>query len=218
MFLKFMVTNHVFMSSFPTRDQEKDHLLTPKNAALIVIDYQPTQINSINSMDRKQLIANIIATAQIAKTYGLPVILSTVNVKTGVNKDTIPGLKEVLKDMPSYDRTSINAWEDREFYEAVKATGRKKLIMTALWTEACLTFPVLDALREGYEVYPVVDAVGGTSLLAHETALRRMEQAGAKLTGNAQILCELQRDWNHTETAAATVHIFRETGVFLKLD
>jgi nicotinamidase-related amidase len=206
------------MSSYPIRDPEKDHLLTPQNAALIIIDYQPTQINSINSMNRKELIANIVATAQIAKAYNLPIILSTVNVKNGVNKDTIPQIREAVGNIPSYDRTSINAWEDKEFYEAVKATGRKKLLMTALWTEACLSFPALDAMMEGYEVYPVVDAVGGTSLLAHETALRRMEQAGAILTTNTQVLCELQRDWNRNETAAAVVHIFQETGVFLKLE
>ena len=206
------------MSSYPIRDQEKDHLLTPKNSALIIIDYQPTQINSINSMDRKQLIANIVATAQIAKTYNLPVILSTVNVKTGANKDTIPQIKNILGNVNSYDRTSINAWEDKEFYEAVKATGRKKLIMTALWTEACLTFPALDALHEGFEVYPVVDAVGGTSVLAHEAALRRIQQAGAHLTTNTQLACELQRDWNRQDTAGGMVSIFKETGVFLVLE
>jgi nicotinamidase-related amidase len=206
------------MSSFPMRDAEKDHLLTPKNAALIIIDYQPTQINSINSMNRKQLIENIIVTALAARTYNLPVILSTVNVKTGANKDTIPQLREILGNIPSYDRTSINAWEDKEFYEAVKATGRKKLLMAALWTEACLSFPALDAIKEGYEVYPVVDAVGGTSLPAHEMALRRMEQAGAKLTSNAQVICELQRDWNRKETAGGMVNLFTQYGVFLKLE
>ena len=206
------------MSSFPIRDQVKDHLLTPQNAALIIIDYQPTQINSINSMDRKRLIANIVLTVQAAKAYNLPVILSTVNVKNGANKDTIPQIKEILSDIPSYDRTAINAWEDREFYDAVKATGRKKLLMAALWTEACLAFPALDAMQEGYEVYPVVDAVGGTSVVAHETALRRMEHAGAKLTSNVQLVCELQRDWNRQETAGRMVHIFQEAGVFLKLE
>jgi nicotinamidase-related amidase len=206
------------MSSFPIRDQKNDHLLTPDNAVLIIIDYQPTQVNSINSMNRNQLVESIIVTAKAAKTYEMPIILSTVNVKTGVNKDTIPQLKEILGNIPSYDRTSINAWEDNEFYEAVKATGRKKLVMTALWTEACLTFPALDALKEGYEVYPVVDAVGGTSLLAHKAALKRMEQAGAQLTSNVQLLCELQRDWNRKETAGKMAHIFVESGVFLELE
>ena len=206
------------MSSYPIRDPEKDVLLTPQNSALIIIDYQPTQVNSINSMNRQQLIDNIVVTVMAAKTYNVPVILSTVNVKTGANKDTIPQIKEILGNITSYDRTSINAWEDKEFNDAVKATGRKKLLMAALWTEACLTFPTLDALNEGYEVYPIVDAIGGTSLLAHEAALRRVEQAGAKLTTNAQLVCELQRDWNRKETAGGMVKILQHSGVFLKLE
>ena len=206
------------MSSLPIRDQKNDHLLTPKNAALIIIDYQPTQVNSINSMNRYQLVESIIVTAKAAITYDLPIILSTVNVKTGASKDTIPQLKAILGNIPSYDRTIINAWEDKEFYEAVKATGRKKLLIAALWTEACLTFPTLDAIKEGYEVYPVVDAVGGTSLLAHETGLRRMVQAGAQLTSNVQLLCELQRDWSRKETAGKMASIFVGSGVFLELE
>jgi len=168
------------MSSFsPIRNPKEDALLTPQNAALIVIDYQPTQVHSINSIDTGTLVKNIIAVCNIAKLYKLPVVLSTVNVANGRNQDTITPLREIFSGVPSYDRTSINAWEDKEFYDAVKATERKKLIMCALWTEACLTFPTLDALREGYDVFPVVDAVGGTSTLAHDTALRRVEQAGA---------------------------------------
>lgn len=145
-------------------------------------------------------------------------MLTTVNVKNGANKDTIPQLKEILGNIPSYDRTSINSWEDKEFNDAIKKTGRKKMIITALWTEACLTFPALDALLEGYEVYVVVDAVGGTSKLAHETALRRVEQAGAKLISIAQLACELQRDWNRTETVPGFVKICQDSGIFLKLE
>ena len=115
----------------------------------------------------------------------------------------------MLGDGPVYDRTTINAWEDREFRKAVEDAGRRKLVMTALWTEACLTFPTLDALREGYEVYLVVDAVGGTSLTAHDAALRRMEQAGAKLISRAQLYCELQRDWNRAETVPGFMEVFK---------
>jgi nicotinamidase-related amidase len=96
--------------------------------------------------------------------------------------------------------------------QAVKATGRKKLIMTALWTEACLTFPALDALREGYDVYPVVDAVGGTSVAAHDAALRRIEQAGGRPISWTQLLCELQRDWQRKDTVPAFMSLFIETG------
>ena len=195
------------MSSQPIRDQIADHLLTPMNSALIMIDYQPTQVNSIRSMDHQQLVQNSVRVARIATTYGLPIILSTVNVKTGINQPTIQPLLEVLPGIPEIDRTTINSWEDVEFKKAVRATGRRKLIMAALWTEACLTFPALDALREGYEVYPVVDAVGGTSLDAHNRALERMVQAGAKLTSWVQLACELQRDWARKETAAALVDI-----------
>jgi nicotinamidase-related amidase len=177
-----------------------DHLLTPKNAALVIIDYQSTQFADIASMDLQLLADNIVRVAKIGKVFGLPIVLSTVNVKARNLKPTIPPLKEVLSDLKEIDRTNINAWEDKEFLEAVKATGRKKLIMCGLWTEACLTFPSLDALKEGYEVYPVVDAVGGTSVEAHQYALQRMTQAGGKPVSWIQLLCELQRDWGRTDT------------------
>jgi nicotinamidase-related amidase len=191
------------MASEPIRDPVRDQLLTPKNSALVIIDYQPVQVGSVASMDRSVLVQNIVTVTKLAQLFQLPIVLSTVNVKTGTNAPTIRQLQDVLGNMPAFDRTAINAWEDVEFQKAVKATGRKKLIMTALWTEACLTFPSLDALREGYEVYPVVDAVGGTSLIAHETALERISQAGGKLVSWVQMACELQRDWARQETAKA---------------
>lgn len=200
------------MTSESIRDPKQDHLLTPENSAFICIDYQPVQVNSIASMDRQLLINNIVGTAKAAIVYNIPIIHSTVNVKTGLNKPPIPQLRKVLKDYPTFDRTTINSWEDIEFKEAVKATGRKKLIMTALWTEACLTFPALDALNEGYDVYVVIDAVGGTSVDAHNAALRRIEQAGGKLISVAQLFCELQRDWNRSETVPQFRNLFIETG------
>ena len=196
------------MTSAAIRDPAKDHLLTPQNSAFIVIDYQPIQVSSIRSMDQKELVFNIVHTAKAAVNYRLPIVHSTVNVATGRNKPPIAPLMEVLGAYPTYERTSINSWEDVEFKKAVEATGRKKLIMTALWTEACLTFPALDAIEEGYEVYVVVDAVGGTSVEAHEAALRRMEQAGARLISKTQLYCELQRDWNRTETVPGFMDVF----------
>jgi len=188
------------MSSEPIRDPETDHLLTPANAALVVIDYQPVQVASIRSMDREALVKNVVTVVKVAKAYGLPIVLSTVNVKTGVNKPTVAPLAEALGDVPSLDRTTINSWEDVEVRAAIEATGRRKLILCALWTEACLLFPSLDVMALGYEVFVPVDAVGGTSSLAHEAALRRVEQAGARLTSIASILCELQRDWARKDT------------------
>jgi len=116
----------------PFDDPAKDHLLTPENSALIIIDYQPVQVNSIASMNRQRLIDNIVGVAKAGRAFGLPIVHSTVNVKTGLNKPPIPQLRKVLHDLPSFDRTSINSWEDVEFVQAVKATVAKKLIMTAL--------------------------------------------------------------------------------------
>ncbi len=195
------------MTSLPMRDQVEDPLITPKNSALLLIDYQPLQVSSIVSMDHRTLVANIVAVAKLAKLYVLPIVLSTVNVKTRGNAPTIRQVAEVLAGIEDLDRTTINAWEDEEFVTAVNATGRKKLIMTALWTEACLSFPALDALREGYEVYPVVDAVGGTSVEAHRAALERIMQAGAQPTSVVQLMCELQRDWARTETVQPVTEI-----------
>ncbi len=200
------------MASEPIRDPKKDQLLTPQNAALIVIDYQPVQVNSIASMDRQLLVNNIVGVAKAAVAYGLPIVHSTVNVKTGLNKPPIGPLRKALDKVPTVDRTTINSWEDVEFRKAVEATGRKKLIMAALWTEACLTFPALDALAAGYEVYVMADAVGGTSVVAHEMALRRIEQAGGKMISVPQLFCELQRDWQRKETVPAFMNLFIETG------
>ncbi len=195
------------MTSLPTRDQAEDHLLTPKNCALLLIDYQPIQVGSIASMDRRDLVMNIVAVARTAKLYGVPIVLSTVNVQTGMNQPTILQLAKVLDGIEAFDRTTINAWEDREFITAVKAAGRKTLLMAALCTEACLSFPTLDAIREGYEVYPIVDAVGGTSVESHRAALERMIQAGARPTSWVQVLCEMQRDWSRKETAGPFAEI-----------
>lgn len=188
------------MTSDAPRDMKNDHLLTPENAALVIIDFQPIQVKSIQSMDQKEMVQNVVKLAKIGKLYDLPIVLTTVNVETGENEPTISELTEVLEGVPSYDRTTINSWEDQEFRAAVEATGRKKLIIVGLWTEACMAFPALDALKEGYEVYPVADAMGGTSETAHKMALKRVQQAGAHLTSWVQVICELQRDWNRTDT------------------
>ncbi|HXB28249.1 MAG TPA: hydrolase [Puia sp.] len=206
------------MSSLKIRDQKTDHLLTPENSTVIIIDYQATQVGSIESTDKYRMVQNVIALARLAKQFKMPLVVSTVNVKTGLNGPTIPQIAQEVKDLPSYDRTSINAWEDKEFLEAVKATNRKKLIIAALWTEACLLFPSLDAMKEGYEVYPVVDAVGGTSVMAHDAALRRMEKAGAQPTSIMSLICEIQRDWARSETVPGMLSVLAGVGNFVGLD
>jgi len=198
------------MTSEARRDPFTDHLLTPENAALVLIDYQPSQVQAVKSIDHELLVDNIVSVARLARTFDLPVVLSTVNVANGQGP-TIPELKAVLSDSPEIDRTSLNAWEDKEFRLAVEATGRRKLIMTALWTEICLAFPSLDAMRAGFETYPVVDAVGGTSPEAHRAGLERIAQAGGKPVSWVSLACELQRDWARTETVADVVDIVLTT-------
>jgi nicotinamidase-related amidase len=201
------------MASLPVRDPIGDHLLTPQNSALLVIDYQPGQFGAVSSMDRDLLLENIVSTAKIAKLFGLPIVHSTINVTSGLAEPTVSELAELLVDNPPIDRTSINAWEDADFLSAVRATGRRKLILCALWTEMCMAFPALDALREGYEVYPVVDAIGGTSEDAHRAALERVVQAGAQPVTWIPLGGELQRDWARTETAGTVVELVRREPV-----
>ena len=189
------------------RDPLADHLLTPQNSALILIDYQPSQLSAVRSMDRDLLIKNAASIVKVAKVFGIPIVHSTINVQTGRGKPTLPPLAELLADSTPIDRTTTNAWEDIDFLRAVRATGRRKLILLALWTEICMVFPALDALREGYDVYPVVDAIGGTSAEAHRAGLERAVQAGATPVTWVSLAVELQRDWARQETVQEIVQI-----------
>ena len=195
------------MTSQTIRDPLADHLITPQNAAFVFIDYQPEQLATVRSMDHDLLVKNAVSTVRTVKEFGLPVVHSTVNVASGQTQPTLPELAELLTDDPPLDRTTVNSWEDAEFLQAVRATGRRKLILCALWTEVCMAFVALDALREGYEVYPVVDAIGGTSVEAHRAALERVVQAGAQPISWVSLACELQRDWARESTVADVVEI-----------
>lgn len=188
------------MASEPIRDPLADHLITPQNAALLLIDYQPAQFGSVRSMDPKLLLKNIVSTVRSAQVYNVPIVHTTVNVKNANLPSTVPELAELLKDNPPIDRTTVNSWEDMDFVAAVRATGRRKLITCALWTEVCMAFTALDALREGYEVYPVVDAIAGTSVEAHRAGLERVIQAGGQPISWVSLACELQRDWGRKAT------------------
>jgi nicotinamidase-related amidase len=194
------------MTSAPIRDQLNDHLLTPQNAAFLFIDYQPSQLAAVRSMDPALLLKNAVSTVRTIKTFGVPVVHSTVNVAAGQGP-TLPELGELLADDKPLDRTIVNSWEDVEFVQAVEATGRRKLVICALWTEVCMAFTALDALRDGYEVYPVVDAIAGTSPEAHRAGLERVVQAGGQPISWVSLACELQRDWARQETVPAIVEI-----------
>src|SRR3954467_953243 len=195
------------MTSEAIRDPLADHLITPQNAAFVLIDYQPSQFATVRSMHPDLLRENVVSSVRAARAFGLPIVHSTVNVASGQQEPTVPELAELLEDSPPIDRTTLNSWEDAEFLAAVRATGRRKLILCALWTEICMAFPALDAMRERYEVYPVVDAIGGTSEEAHRTGLERVVQAGAQPVTWVALAVELQRDWAREETVADVIEI-----------
>ena len=195
------------MTSAPVRDPIADHLLTPQNAVFVLIDYQPSQLAGVKSMDRDLLVKNAVSTVRTIKTFGIPVVHSTINVASGRGQPTLPELASLLADDKPLDRTTTNSREDIEFVQAVHATGRRKLIICALWTEICMAFTALDALREGYEVYPVIDAIGGTSPEAHRAGLDRVTQAGGQPVSWVSLAVELQRDWARQDTVQPIIEI-----------
>ncbi len=154
-----------------------DALLTPHNSALILIDHQPFQFANVRNIDPTLVLNNTIGLAKGAKAFGVPTILTTVVQDRGgfLPKE----LQNVFPDQKPIDRTTINTWEDPRVVKVVEKTGRKKLVIAALWTEVCLAMPVIHALGEGYDVFAVTDASGGVSVEAHERAIQRMVQAGA---------------------------------------
>ena len=181
------------MTAQKTRDPKTDHLLTSENAALVLIDYQPQLVHGTRSIDREVLINNVVAVAKVAKMFELPIVLSTIGVNAGYQEDTVEELRAVLSGVETIDRTAVNAWEQDEFRAAVEAIGRRKLIIGGLWTEVCLVFPALDLLREGYEVYALSDASGGTSADAHERGMQRVIQAGATPVTWEAVMAEMGR-------------------------
>jgi nicotinamidase-related amidase len=182
----------------PIRDPQTDWLLTPHNAVLALIDYQPEQYASVSSADPDELLAHVTMLGRIATAFELPVVLTTVYVKHGMTGTNLE-LREALPGVPELDRTTMNSWEDPEFRAAVERTGRKKLILAGLWSEVCVAFPAIDARRAGYDLYVVVDAIGGVSKVAHESAMQRMVQAGAIPITVLGLACELQRDWGRPD-------------------
>ena len=181
------------MATTLTRDPKTDHLLTAENSALVFIDYQPGLVDGTYSIEHDVLVNNVVAMAKAAKMYDLPVVLSTVGVDAGYQQPTIPELQAILSDVTAVDRNTVDAWDSAEFRAAIEATGRKKIIMAALWTEVCLVYPALDMLLEGYEIYALSDVSGGTTVDAHERGMQRLIQAGAVPVTWEAVMAELGR-------------------------
>lgn len=186
-------------------------LLTPDNHTVILIDHQPQMAFATHSMDIVELRNNVEALAKSAAAFEVPVILTTVAEKT-FSGPMFPEITDVFPEQSPIDRTTMNTWEDARVTERVREIGRDKLVIAALWTEVCGVMPTLSALEAGYEVYFVVDASGGVSDTAHEMAVQRMVQAGAKPITWMQYLLELQRDWARQDSYEAVTDIAKEHG------
>ncbi|MFJ5678348.1 hydrolase [Streptomyces sp. NPDC093097] len=184
-------------------------LLTPDNAVMLFVDHQPQMFFGTGSGDRTAIINATVGLAKAARAFDVPAILTTVAAES-FSGPLLPQLQAVFPDAKPIDRTSMNAWEDPALVEAVKATGRGRVVIAGLWTEVCLVLPVLSMIDQGYQVYVVADASGGVSPTAHEHAIQRMTQAGAVPVTWLQVLLELQRDWARTETYGAVTEIVKE--------
>jgi nicotinamidase-related amidase len=182
-----------------------DALLTPQNCVVLLIDHQPSQLANVNSHDPTMVINNVTALAKVAKVFDVPTILTTIGAARG--GDIFKQVQAVFPDQKPIDRSSINSWEDHRVVEAVKKTGRKKLVIAALWSEMCLAQPAIHAMGEGYDVYAVTDASGGVSAEAHDMAIRRLVAAGAQPITWLGMAGELQRDWARTERLGAVAQI-----------
>lgn len=186
-------------------------LITPDNCVVIFIDHQPQMTFGVSNIDRQSLFNNTLMLAKAAKTFNVPTILTTVETM-GFSGYMWPQLLDLFPDQEPIERTSMNSWDSEEFVAAVKATGRKNLVIAALWTEVCLAMPAIQAINEGFNVFAVVDASGGTSALAHDAALRRVEEAGGVPVSAIQVLLELQRDWAKRDRYAEVMEIVKEHG------
>jgi nicotinamidase-related amidase len=187
-------------------------LLSPDQPAVLLVDPQPGLAFAVQSIDRQALTNNLQALAKIAKAFALPLIVSTSATKV-YSGPVMTALRNVLPpDTPVFDRKSMNVWEDASAREAVLKTGRKRLVIAGLLTEACVSFPALDALAEGYEVFVVADACGGATTVSHDLALERLRDRGAQLTSWLQLLLELQRDWTRQSSYTAARDIVESHG------
>src|SRR6184192_2939308 len=190
-----------------TKRSEKG-LLTPDNCVVALIDHQPQMMFGVAGFDRQSIINNTVALGKAARVFDVPVVLTTVETKS-FSGNLWPQIRAVFPEQPAIERSSMNAWDDKNFVAAIKATGRKKIVLAGLWTEVCVTFPSVQAIHDGYEVYVVEDCCGDVSQLAHDNAMKRVIQAGAKPVTSLQVMLEFQRDWAEKDTYDAVMDIVK---------
>ena len=184
-------------------------LLTPDNAALLFIDHQPQMAFGVTSIDRQMLKNNTVALAKSAKIFDIPTIITTVETES-FSGPTYPELLDVFPENDLLERTSMNSWDDQKVRDAIAATGRKKILLSGLWTEVCINSAAFSMMQDGYEIYVVEDASGGTSEVAHRASMDRMIQAGVVPVTWQQVLLEWQRDWARKETYDQTIAVVQE--------
>jgi nicotinamidase-related amidase len=195
----------------PLAKRSEKGLLTPDNCVITLIDHQPQMLFGVTSIDRQSLINNVVGFAKSAKIFDVPLILSTVETKS-FSGNLWPQLQAIYPDQKPIERSSMNSWDDENFVAAVKKTERKKIVLAGLWTQVCVTFPTVQAINDGYEVYVVEDLCGDLDVRTHDAAMRRVEQAGAKPVTWIQVLLEWQRDWAKKETYDAVMNVVKSHG------
>ena len=184
-------------------------LYTPSDTAVVFIDFQPQMTFGVANVDRATLVNNVVLLAKVAKEFGVPAVLTSVETES-FSGYTWPQLLDVFPGQPVIERTSMNSWDDEGFRAAIRATGRKNILMTGLWTEVCVTWPTIEMLGEGYQIYVVEDCCGATSVAAQDAALSRMVQAGATRLTAIGALLEFQRDWKNREHYDALMELLKE--------
>ncbi len=190
-----------------TKRSEKG-LLTPDNCVVTLIDLQPQMLFGVSNFDRQSIINFNVALAKAAKVFGVPVVLTTVETKS-FSGNMWPQIQAVFPGQSPIERSSMNSWDDRNFVAAIEKTARKKIVLSGLWTETCVALPTVQAIHDGYEIYVVEDCCGDVSQLAHDNAMKRVIQAGAKPVTSLSVMLEWQRDWAQTDTYDAVMDIVK---------
>src|SRR5690349_1593726 len=190
-----------------TKRSEKG-LLTPDNCVVALIDLQPQMLFGVANFDRQSIINNNVALSKATKVFAIPVVLTTVESKS-FSGNMWPQIQAVFPGQTPIERSSMNSWDDRNFVSAIEQTGRKKILLSGLWTETCVALPTVQAIHDGYEIYVIEDCCGDVSQLAHDNAMRRVVQAGAKPVMAHTVLLELQRDWAHKDTYDAVMDVVK---------
>jgi nicotinamidase-related amidase len=197
------------MSKDPVRPKLSEKgLLTPDNCVVALIDLQPQMLFGVSNFDRQSIINNNVALSKAVRVFDVPVVLSTVETKS-FSGNMWPQVQAVFPDRVPIERTSMNSWDDKNFVAAIEKSGRKKIVLTGLWTETCVALPTVQAIHDGYEIYVVEDCCGDVSQLAHDNAMKRVVQAGAKPVTALSVMLEWQRDWAATGTYDAVMDIVK---------